>query len=71
MFMYNIAPCTPYIALFNCGHLLHIRVNHVEPESEFQAKQVQWVFGGPQASSCKDANIVVIKASSGASNHCP
>jgi hypothetical protein len=23
-----------------------------------QAEQVQWVFGGPQASSCEDANIV-------------
>jgi hypothetical protein len=37
-----------------------------------QAEQeVQWVFGGPQASSCADANIVVIRASPGASNQHP
>jgi hypothetical protein len=37
-----------------------------------QAEQeVQWVFRGPQASSCKDANIVVIKASPGASHQSP
>jgi hypothetical protein len=46
---------------------MYIRVDHVEPESEFQVEQVQWVFGGPQASSCQDTNIVVIKSSSGAS----
>jgi hypothetical protein len=27
------------------------------------------MFGGPQASSCEDANIVVIKTSSGVFNH--
>jgi hypothetical protein len=31
-------------------------------------QEVQWVFGGPQASSYEDANIVVIKASPGTSN---
>jgi hypothetical protein len=37
-----------------------------------QAEQeVQWLFGGPKASSCTDANIVVIKASPSASNHNP
>jgi hypothetical protein len=46
-----------------------MRIDHTEPE--FEAEQVQWVFGGPQASSCEDANIVVIKASPGASNHLP
>jgi hypothetical protein len=25
MFMHHIALCIPCIALFNCGHLLHIR----------------------------------------------
>jgi hypothetical protein len=29
------------------------------------------VFGGPQASSYEDANIVVIKTSPGTSNHHP
>jgi hypothetical protein len=37
-----------------------------------QAEQeVQWVFGGPQASNCVDANIVVLKASLGASHQSP
>jgi hypothetical protein len=43
----------------------------VKPESEFQAEQVRWVFGGSQASSSEDANIVVIKASLGAFNPAP
>jgi hypothetical protein len=33
-----------------------------------QKEQVQGVFGGPQAPSCDDANIVVIKASPSASH---
>jgi hypothetical protein len=69
--MYHNALCTSCIALFNCGHLLHIWVDHVELKMKDQAMQVQWVFGDPQAPSCNDANIVVIKASSGASNQCP
>jgi hypothetical protein len=44
-------------------------VDHAEPKAEIQAEQVQWVFEGPQASSCVDANIIVIKANPGASNH--
>jgi hypothetical protein len=71
MFMHYTALCTPCIALFNGDHLLHIQVDYAEPESEIQAKQVQWVFKGPQASSCEDANIVVIKASPDISNHRP
>jgi hypothetical protein len=47
---------------------MHIQIDHVEPKSEIQAEQVQGVFGGPQESSCKDANIIVIKGSHGASN---
>jgi hypothetical protein len=43
-------------------------LDHAEPKTEIQAVQVRWVFGGRQASSCGDANIVVIKASSIASN---
>jgi hypothetical protein len=34
-------------------------------------QEVQWVFGGPQASSCVDANRVVIKASPDASHQSP
>jgi hypothetical protein len=44
------------------------KLDYVEPESEFQAELAQEVFGGLQASSCEYANIVVIKASPGASN---
>jgi hypothetical protein len=50
---------------------MHIQVDHTELKMEIQAEQVQWVFGGPQASSCEDDNIVVIKASPGAINQCP
>jgi hypothetical protein len=57
--MHHIAFCTPCIALVNCGHILHMWVDHAKPESKFQAEQVRWVFGGPLASSCEDANIVV------------
>jgi hypothetical protein len=41
--MYHIAPCTLCIAHFNVTHLLHIRVDHVEPESEVKKEQVQEV----------------------------
>jgi hypothetical protein len=44
-------------------------MDHVEPKTEIQVQEVQLVFGGPQASSCEDANIAVIKASLGVSNH--
>jgi hypothetical protein len=57
LIMHHITLCTQCIALVNYGHLLHMRVDHVEPESEFQAEQVQWTFGGPQAPSVVDANI--------------
>jgi hypothetical protein len=69
--MDHIALCTSCIALVNCGHLLHMRVDHTEPKLEFQAEQARWVFRGPQASSSEDANIAVSKASPGASNHHP
>jgi hypothetical protein len=44
-------------------------MDHAESKTEIQVLQVQWVFGGPQASSCEDANIVVIKVSPDASNY--
>jgi hypothetical protein len=50
----HFAPHT--LHYFNCGHLLHIWVDHVEPRTEDQAEQVQWVFGDPQASSYEDTN---------------
>jgi hypothetical protein len=53
LIMHHVALCTPCITLFNCGHLLHMQVDH----AEFQVEQVRWVFRGPQASSCEDTNI--------------
>jgi hypothetical protein len=46
-------------------------VDHVELEPEFQVEHVRRLFGGPQASSCEDANIVVIKESPGALTNDP
>jgi hypothetical protein len=66
--MHHIVLCTPCIVLVIDSHLLYMRVDHTEPKSEFQAEQVQWAFGGPQASSYEEANIVVINASPGASH---
>jgi hypothetical protein len=57
MIMHHIALCTPCNALRNYGHLLHIRVDHVEPKTENQVEQVQWVFGDSQASSYEDTDI--------------
>jgi hypothetical protein len=51
-------------------YIMHIQVDHAEPKAKIQAEQVQWVFGDPQASSCEDANIVLIKASLSGSNQC-
>jgi hypothetical protein len=38
---------------------------------EIQVGHIQWVFEEPQASSCEDANIVVIKTNPGASHQSP
>jgi hypothetical protein len=59
--------CTMSLSTHVCAYAIH----HMKLESEIKMEKVQWVFGGPQASSCEDANIVVIKASPGASNHLP
>jgi hypothetical protein len=69
--MHHIALCTTCITLFNYDHPLHIRVDHVESKTVIQAKKIQCVLRGPQASSCEDDYIVVIKTSPGASNHHP
>jgi hypothetical protein len=72
LIMHHIALCTTCITLLNYGNLLHIQVDYAKPKMEVQAEQeVQWVLEGPQASSCKDTNIFVIKSSPGASNHYP
>jgi hypothetical protein len=42
---------------------MYMRVDHAEPNTKIPAAQVSWVFRDPQASSCKDANIIVIKVS--------
>jgi hypothetical protein len=36
MIMYHIALCTSYITHFNVAHFLHIRVDHMEQESEIK-----------------------------------
>jgi hypothetical protein len=59
MFMHHIALCTPCIVLVNCGHLLHMRVDHTKPESEFQAEQVQKEYSGPQASSARILTLLL------------
>jgi hypothetical protein len=46
-------------------------IDHAESKTKIQAEQVQRVFGGAQASSGEDANIIVIKESPDASNHSP
>jgi hypothetical protein len=67
--LHHITLCTPCIALCNCDCQLHV-LDHAEPKLKVQAEQeVQWTFRCPQASSCTEANIVVIKASPDASNH--
>jgi hypothetical protein len=57
MLAHDFTLCTSCIALFNCGHLLHIHVDHVEPKTDIQPEQVQWVFGDLQATICEDTNI--------------
>jgi hypothetical protein len=59
--------CTMSISAHICAYV----TDHVEPEPEIKKEQIQGVFGGPQASSCEDANIVVIKVGPGASHHYP
>jgi hypothetical protein len=46
-------------------------MDNVEPKTNIQVQQAQGVFGGPQASSCEDANIVVIKAGPSKPIHLP
>jgi hypothetical protein len=57
--MHHNALYTPCIALFNCGHLLHIWVDHAEPKSEIQVEQVQKEYGGPQASSARILTLLL------------
>jgi hypothetical protein len=55
--MHHIALCTPCITHFDIAYLLHIRVDRVEPKTENQAEQIQWVFGDSQASRCENTDI--------------
>jgi hypothetical protein len=65
LFMHPIAFCTTFIA--PCRSRL-IFVHMRRPRGARTRGQVQGVFGGPQASGCKDGNIVMIKESPGASH---
>jgi hypothetical protein len=67
MIMHHTILCTPCIALFNCGHLLHIRVDHVEPKTDNEAEQVQWVFGTHKRQVLRILTFLRIKASLSAS----
>jgi hypothetical protein len=69
LIMHHIVLCTSCIAVFNYDHLLHIRVDHVEPKTEDQAKQVQWVLVDPKRQVARILISLRIKESSGASNH--
>jgi hypothetical protein len=57
--MHHNALCTPCIALFNCGHLLHIWVDHAELKSKIQVEQVQKEYGGPEASSARILTLLL------------
>jgi hypothetical protein len=59
--------CTMLISAHVCAYA----IDHVESKSEIKKEEVQWALEGPQTSSCEDSDIVVIKASPGASNHHP
>jgi hypothetical protein len=48
-----------HIALFKCGHLLHMRVDHAEPKSEIQTERVQKEYDGPQAPSCMYTSLAI------------
>jgi hypothetical protein len=50
------------------AHVCAYAIDHVKPEPEIKKEHVQWAFGGAQSSSCKEANIVVIKTSPDASH---
>jgi hypothetical protein len=50
-------------------HVCAFAIDHIEPESEIREEEIHGASGGPQMSSCDDANIVVIKISPGAFNH--
>jgi hypothetical protein len=54
------------------SHICTYALDHVqaEPESDTTGASPR-EYGGPRAPSVVDANIVVIKASTGASNHLP
>jgi hypothetical protein len=57
--MHHIALYTPCIALVIGGHILHMQVDHTEPETEILVEQVRWVFGGSQSSSGEDTNLAL------------
>jgi hypothetical protein len=45
-----------------------IDIDRAEPKTEVQVEQAQKAYGGPQAISCMDTNLLWIKASPGASH---
>jgi hypothetical protein len=59
MIMHHIALCIPCIALCNCGHLLHMRADHMEQKSEIQAELVQKEYDSSQAPSYMNTNLSI------------
>jgi hypothetical protein len=59
MFMHHIALFTPCIVLVNGGHLLHMQVDHADPEAEVQKGASLRSVAGPQASSGEDTDLAL------------
>jgi hypothetical protein len=51
--------CTTLCPAHLCSYTLDCAL--AEPEWEIKEEQVQGVFGGPEASSCEDINIFLLR----------
>jgi hypothetical protein len=65
MIMHHISLCISCIALYNYGHLLHIRVDHVEPKTENGCSEIH------KRQVTRILTLLRIKSSPGAPNHLP
>jgi hypothetical protein len=73
LFCILVYSCTLCIAPCQTSQLMFMHMlDHVQAESESDPRGASpREYGGPQASSVMDANIVVTNANPGASNHHP
>jgi hypothetical protein len=68
--MHHNALCITCIALVNCDRHLHMR--YITRSQNLRSKRSKSKeYGSPQAISCEDTNIIVIKASPGVLTHAP